>query len=95
MFSDFKFDDFLMKLKGGDIKTIAITSITLLCLALSYMIIAGNGDNSTAEETTEVKVEEEEIVLRDFTIDQLVSYIFTYICGCMDIRTYIHMYTDR
>lgn len=74
MFSDFKFEDFLTKLKGGDIKTIAITSITLLCLALSYLIVKGNGDNSTAEKTTEAVEEKEEIVLRDFTIEQLRDF---------------------
>jgi membrane-associated progesterone receptor component len=74
MFSDFKFEDFLTKLKGGDIKTIAITSITLLCLALSYLIVTGNGDTSTAEKTTEAEEEKEEIVLRDFTIEQLRDF---------------------
>lgn len=73
MLANFKFDAFLMKLKNGDIKTIAICSVTLLCLALSYLIIAGNGDSSTNEETVEAEDEKEEIVLRDFTIEQLVS----------------------
>ena len=70
MLKDFNLEYLVAKLKAGDLKTIAICSITILCFGLSYLVLKEIGAPVEKEEKIEVEVEK--IEQRDFTIEQLV-----------------------
>ena len=72
-FKEFTMESVFAKLKGGDIKTIFYCGVTILCLGLSYLLLnAGSG--STEEKSNKPSDEKkEEIELKDYTIEQLVS----------------------
>ena len=70
MLKDFNLEYLVAKLKAGDLKTIAICSITILCFGLSYLVLKEIG--APVEKEDKVEVEVEKIEQRDFTIEQLV-----------------------
>lgn len=68
MFKEISIASVLTKLRAGDIKAIALCSITVLCIGLSYLLLKG-----TPEEEKIVEEEKkEEIEFKDYTIEQLV-----------------------
>ena len=74
MLKDFTLTSFLAKLRAGDIKTIALCSITVLCFGLSWLVLKEIQAPAEAEEKVAEKEEEaEKVELRDFTVEQLVS----------------------
>ena len=77
MLKDFNLESLLVKLRAGDIKTIAICSITILCFGLSYLVLKEIG--APVEKEEKPKEEEvEKIEQRDFTVEQLVNLITLY-----------------
>ena len=74
MLKDFSMTSFVAKLRAGDIKTIALCTITILCFGLSYLVLKEIQAPGEKEETVAEKEEEvEKVELRDFTVEQLVS----------------------
>ena len=71
MLKDFNLEYFVAKLRAGDLKTVAICSITILCFGLSYLVL--KEIRAPVEKEEKVEVEVEKIELRDFTVEQLVS----------------------
>jgi hypothetical protein len=69
MFKEISVASILTKLRAGDIKAIALCSITVLCIGLSYLLLTG-----TPEEEKKVVEEEkkEDPEYKDYTIEQLV-----------------------
>lgn len=73
VFKEFTMESVFAKLKGGDTKTIFFCGVTILCLGLSYLLmnaVSGNTDEKSSKPSEEKK---EEIELKDYTIEQLVS----------------------
>lgn len=69
MFEGISVTPLLTKLRAGDIKTIALCSITVLCIGLSYLLLEGT---PAAEEKKVEEEKKEEIEFKDYTIEQLV-----------------------
>ena len=76
MLKDFSMETLFAKLRAGDIKTICICSITVLCFGLSYLVLKEIGGPADKNDEEVKEEEKEKIELRDFTIEQLVSDLF-------------------
>jgi hypothetical protein len=81
--------NFIGKLKAGDFKTVVIVGTTVIVGAMvAYRFLIDDDDSSSSSADKKKPEEEEKDPLRDFTIEQLVSYIMSGIVShSYDVQT--------
>lgn len=74
---EFTMESVFAKLKGGDTKTIFFCGVTILCLGLSYLLINAVSGNTEEKSSKPSEEKKEEVELKDYTVEQLVSLSFS------------------